>query len=59
MHLVDGRPGGDVDVLAGIVQGLSREGHPVLPTHQAPDAPDGSLDRAHAVRVTRSPHETL
>src|SRR5262245_64504640 len=49
VHLFDRGPERDVNVLAGIVQRLPRERHPVLPTNQSADATGRGFDHAQAV----------
>ena len=63
VHLVDVRPERDVNVLAGLVECLSGERHPVLPADERSD-PHARLTIRHrrpsgGLGVSRAPHHSL
>ena len=59
VELVDGRPDGDVDVLARFVERLAGERHPMLPADESADPAGGGVDCTKAFDVARAPDEPL
>src|SRR5262249_24105375 len=59
IHLFKPGPERDVNVFPRHVQRLPHEWHPVLPTDQPADTPDGGVNHAQAAAVPLGPDQTL
>src|SRR5207249_5419040 len=59
IHLLDPRPRRNMDLLPRNMQGVTREGHPMLPADEPADACRRRVLRSQALAISLAPDETL